>query len=133
MNNATSITVRVPLAVRRRGGRKVIIAPDGSAITPTPRQAVTRADAAILKALARAFRWKRMLDDGHYSSISEIARAEKLDRSYAGVILRLTLLAPDIVEALVDGRQPPDLGLPALMEPFPLEWEEQRANILGVS
>ena len=74
-----------------------------------------------------------MLDDGHYSSISEIARAEKLDRSYAGVILRLTLLAPDIVEALVDGRQPPDLGLPALMEPFPLEWEEQRANILGVS
>ena len=132
MMSATSITVRVPLAMRRRGGRKVIIAPDGSAIALTPRRIATRADPAILKALARAFRWKRMPDDGRYASISELAQAEKIDRGYAGVILRLTLLAPDIFEALVDGRQSPDLGLPALMEPFPLEWDRQRANILGL-
>ena len=66
----------------------------------------------MVKALARAFRWKRMLEDGRYASISEIAAAEKIDRGYVGSILRLTLLAPDIVEAILDGRQPERLGLP---------------------
>jgi hypothetical protein len=66
------------------------------------------------------------LDDGRYASISEIAAAEKIDRGYVGSILRLTLLAPDLVEAILDGRQPEGLGLPALLEPFPLDWQRQR-------
>jgi hypothetical protein len=86
----------------------------------------TRADPALVKALARAFRYQRMLDEGRYASISEMA-AERIDRGYLGRILQLTLLAPDIVEAILDGRQSGDLGLPALMEPIPSAWDEQRA------
>jgi hypothetical protein len=81
----------------------------------------------MVKALARAFRWKRLLNDGRYTSISEIAVAEKIDRGYVGSILRLTLLAQDIVEAILNGREPEQLGLPALLKPFPLEWTRQRA------
>ena len=84
----------------------------------------------MVKALARAFRWKRMLDNGRYASISEIAASEKIDRGYVGSILRLTLLAPDIVEMILDGREPDGLGLPALLKPFPVEWQRQRANLL---
>jgi hypothetical protein len=84
----------------------------------------------LVKALARAFRWKRMLDDGRYGSVSELAAAEKLDRGYLGRILMLTLLAPDIVEAILDGRQAPEMTLPLLMEAFPLEWDEQIAGTL---
>jgi hypothetical protein len=84
----------------------------------------------MVKALARALRWKRMLDDGRCASISEIAAAERIDRGYVGSILRLTLLAPDIVEMILDGRQPEGLGLPSLLEPFPVEWGQQRTNWL---
>jgi hypothetical protein len=118
-----SITVHVPLAVRPRLGRKTIVWPAGCAPSAS---IATHADPAMVKALARAFRWKRMLDDGRYASISEIATAEKIDRGYVGSILRLTLLAPGIVEAILDGRQPECLGLPVLLEPFPLIWDEQR-------
>jgi hypothetical protein len=122
MSGATSITVRVPMAIRKRGGRKVIVSPDGSVLPGAPRQATTAADPALLKALARAFRWKRMLEDGVYASVSDIARAEKLDRTYVGDVLRLTLLAPVIVEAVVEGRQPEEMALPVLMKPFPVNW-----------
>ena len=120
----TAITVRVPLTVRSRPGRKTVVTAGGGHTT-------TRADPAVLKALARAFRWKRMLDDGKRVSITEIAEAEKLDRSYVGTVLRLTLLAPDIVQAIVDGKQPPDLTLPRLLEPWPVEWGEQRKELIG--
>jgi hypothetical protein len=69
------------------------------------------------------------LENEHYTTISEIAAAEKIDRGYVGSILRLSLLAPDIVEAILDGRQPDGLGLPTLLKPFPLEWELQRAKL----
>ena len=124
MSSATSITVRVPLTIRRRPGRKTVVTParDGAeAALPT------RADPALVKALARAFRYQRLLDEGRYSSISEMAAAEQIERGYLGRLLRLTLLAPDIVEAILDGRQPRDLGLPALMESIPSAWDEQRA------
>jgi hypothetical protein len=84
----------------------------------------------MVKALARAFRWKRLLDSGRYASISEIAVAEKIDRGYVGSVLRLTLLAPDVIEMILDGRQPEELGLPRLMKPFPLLWAEQRSALL---
>src|SRR3954469_5835542 len=110
MNGLNSITVQVPLAIRRRPGRKTIVSATGTAsadLCMIPR----RADPAMVKALARAFRWKRMLETGRYASISEIAAAEKIDRGFAGTILRLTLLAPDIVESILDGRQPNSLAL----------------------
>ncbi len=87
----------------------------------------TRADPALVKALARAFRYQRLLDEGRYASISEMAAAERIDRGYLGRILHLTLLAPDIVEKILDGRQREDLALPRLMEPFSLGWARQRA------
>ncbi len=71
--------------------------------------------------MARAYRWKRLLEDGRYASISEIADAERIGRGDLGRILRLTLLAPDIVEPILDERQPSDLGLPRLMKPSPTE------------
>src|ERR1700760_3612838 len=126
MSAATGITVRVPLAIRHRPGRKVIMMAHGG---PAAEQIPTRADPAMVKELARAFRWKRMLEDERYSSISEIAIAEKIDRGYVGGILRLTLLAPDIIEAHLDGRQPRELGLPRLLKPFPVEWAEQRRSL----
>jgi hypothetical protein len=126
MKIATSITVRVPLIIRHRPGRKTIVTPDGIADNALIQ---TRADPAMIKALARAFRWKRMLDDGRYASISEIATAEKIDRGFVGCILRLTLLAPDIIEAILDGRQPVSLGLPQLLKPLPIEWERQRIGL----
>ncbi len=124
MSSAASITVRVPLAIRRRPGRKTVVVPEGAAAAAS---APTRADPALVKALARAFRYQRLLDEGRYASISEMAAAERIERGYLGRILQLTLLAPDIVEAILDRRQPPELGLPRLMEPFPTEWPRQRA------
>ena len=82
-----------------------------------------------MKALARAHRWKRLLESGRYGSLAELAAAEKIDRSYLGKTLRLTLLAPDIVEAILDGRQPYALALPALLEGLPSLWVEQRSSM----
>ena len=76
----------------------------------------------LVKALARAFRWRRMLESGRYSTIDELAAAEKINSSYVSRLLRLTLLAPYIVEAILDGRQSASMTLPGLMEPFPVEW-----------
>ena len=116
MSGMGSITVHVPLAVRPRPGRKTIVRPAGCAPSAS---IATHADPAMVKALARAFRWKRMLDDGRYASISEIAAAEKIDRGYVGSILRLTLLGAGIVEAILDGRQPVGLGCVRPAEALP--------------
>jgi hypothetical protein len=120
---ATHITVRVPLAIRRRPGRKTVVTPVQE---PGEAAVQTRADPALVKALARAHRWQRMLEEGRYASISEMAAAERIDRGYLGRILRLTLLAPDIAEAILDGRQPEGSGLPRLTERLPEDWKEQR-------
>jgi hypothetical protein len=97
-----TITVRIPMIWKHRGGRKVIIAPDGSdAWAP----AKPRPDERLIRALARAHRWKRMLEEGRYESAGELAEAESFTRSFVNRMMRLTLLAPDIVEAILDGRQ----------------------------
>ncbi len=83
----------------------------------------TRADPALVKALARAFRYQRLLDEGWYASISEMAVAERIERGYLGSLLRLTLLAPEIVEAILDGQQAKGMMLPVLMKPLPVEWQ----------
>ena len=82
-------------------------------------------DNTLVKALARAFRWKRMLESGEATTIAELAERDGIAVSYVTRLLRLTLLAPDIVEAILDGRQGPAVTLARLMEPFPLEWEAQ--------
>ena len=120
--------VRVPLAIRRRPGRKTLVTPGGAA---EPAPARPRADPALGKALARAFRYQHLLDEGRYASISEMAQAERIERGYLGSVLRLTLLAPDIVEAILDGRQTTDLGLPRLMNAAPADWPGQRQALLG--
>jgi hypothetical protein len=82
-----------------------------------------------VKALARAFRYQRLLDEGRYASISEIAGVERIERGYLGRILQLTLLAPDIIEAVLDGQQSTELALPALLKPFPADWARQRNHV----
>ena len=66
-------------------------------------------------------------ETGRYATINELAAAEKINSSYVSRLLRLTLLAPDIVEAILDGRQPDGMTLPGLMDPFPVEWGQQQA------
>ncbi|MEQ9814586.1 MAG: hypothetical protein RLO50_17545 [Azospirillaceae bacterium] len=96
-----TVTVRVPMAFTRRGGRKVVVVPDGSdAWVPAP-----RVDGTLVRALARAHRWQRMLDEGRYATIGEMARVEGVSTGYVSRILRLTLIAPDIVEAILVGSQ----------------------------
>lgn len=124
MTTATSITVRVPLKIRRRPGRKTVVTPVAEEGGDAAIQ--TRADPALVKALARAFRYQKLLDQGRYGSISETAEAERIERGYLGSLLRLTLLAPEIVQDILDGRAPPDLSLPRLLNPFPASWSEQR-------
>ena len=119
------LTVHIPLTLRQRGGRKVVIAPDG---TEAPVIAAARIDSTLVKALARAFRWRRMLESGVVSTVGEIAAREKINKSYVSRVLRLTLLAPSIVEPILDGRQPVEMTLPGLMRVFPLEWDRQRLD-----
>jgi len=119
------VTVRVPLTIRRRPGRKALVSlgfgADGGRIA-------TKADPALVKALARAFRYQKLLDEGRYASISEMAAAEKIERGYLGTLMRLTLLSPAMVEAILNGRQPEGVTLPALLEGVPVGWGEQKAD-----
>lgn len=124
-----TVTVRVPIEFRRRGGRKLVLAFDGVEVTAAP---ITRhVDNAMVKAIARAFRWREMLENGTHATIAEIAAAEKINETYIGRVLRLTLLAPDIIEAIVNGRQAAGVQMERLMRRFPVGWREQRAEILG--
>lgn len=125
MTMATSITVRVPLAIRHRPGRKTVVTPTTDGVAPV----TTRADPALVKALARAFRYQRMLDQGQYASITEMAAAERLERGYLGSLLRLTLLAPDIVSAILDGRQPDGLTFAVLDGGVQVGWDAQRSTL----
>lgn len=115
-----TLTVVIPLAMKIRGGRKAMIAPGVLALEP-------RQDITLIKAVARAFRWRRMLEGGQFATVQELAAAEKINASYVSRVLRLTLLAPGIVEAILDGRQPHGMTLPVLMEGVVVEWEGQRA------
>ena len=117
-----TVTVTVPFAIRKRGGRTLVITPDGVTSAPAPR---TRVDSALLKALARGFRWRKLLETGHFATIEEIAEAENINPSYISRLLRMTLLAPEIVEAILAGRKPEGLTMAKAMRPFPLEWRRQ--------
>ena len=117
-----TVTVTVPFAIRKRGGRTLVITPDGVTSAPAPR---TRVDSALLKALARGFRWRKLLETGHFATIQEIAEAENINPSYISRVLRLTLLAPEIVEAILAGSHPAGLTRAKVLKPFPMEWKRQ--------
>lgn len=117
-----TLTLHVPFRIVKRGGRKEMQLPKGAA---RPRGT----DNTLVKALARAFRWKRMLETGEFATIAELAERERIAPTYMTRVLRLTLLAPDIVEAILDGEQEGRMSLAGLMEPFPHEWQEQRTLI----
>ncbi|MBF0268800.1 MAG: hypothetical protein HQL44_09415 [Alphaproteobacteria bacterium] len=125
MNAQDTLTIRIPMTIRRFGGRKQIIVPEGEGV---PERRSAKPDEALLKALARAFKWKRMIEDGQVRSLNELAEAEKLNGSYVSRIFRLTLLAPDIVEAILEGRQPRTLQLADLLEDVPVDWGAQRSE-----
>lgn len=123
LHEAGALTVTVPMAFKKRGGRKLVIAPNGADAWALPR---ARIDNTMVKAIARAHRWKKLLDTGRYATVQDLAGAERINPSYIARILRLTLLAPDIVEAILDGRQPAGIQLDDLLAPFPVEWARQR-------
>lgn len=113
-----TVTLNVPFRVVKRGGRKEMQLPEGTIQS-------RRTDSTLVKALARAFRWKRMLESGEFATIAELAEREGIAPSYMTRVLRLSLLAPDIVEAILDGRQGLDVTLSQGLEPFPLAWKRQ--------
>jgi hypothetical protein len=123
--DGTTLVVRIPMQFQRQGGRKRIVAPDGSEIAPATKP---QPDGGLVKGLARAWRWQRMLDKGVYATVSEIGDAENISKSYVSRILRLALLAPDIVEAILAGRTDQALMLEQLERPLPASWEEQRRH-----
>ena len=122
-----TLTVVIPLKVKRRGGRKAMLTSGGDLALHGQQ------DITLIKAVARAFRWRRMLETGRYATIDEIAAAEKINDSYVSRVLRLTLLAPDIIEAILDGRQPEEMTLPGLLKGVPVEWTTQAAAMSSES
>lgn len=116
-----TVMLHVPFRVVKRGGRKEMQLPAGAARPRKP-------DNALIKALARAFRWKRMLESGEFATIAELAERERIAASYMTRVLRLTLLAPHIVEAILDGRHNPEVELTRLSEPLPFAWAEHSAH-----
>lgn len=130
-DDGRTVTVRVPISIRKRGGRRLVVAPDGTDITAAPVH--RHIDSAMVKAIARAFRWREMLESGAHLTIREIADIEKINETYVGRVLRLTLLAPDVVDAILNGRQPARLQMNDLMRRFPVGWQEQGDVLLLVS
>ena len=117
------LTIRIPIRLQRRGGRKLIVTPEGAVPTPKPSR-----DETLVKALVRAHRWRRQIESGRAKSITDLAEQEGVTDAYVCRLLPLTCLAPDIVEAILDGRQPRELKLAAILGNGPMVWEEQRAR-----
>jgi hypothetical protein len=118
-----TITIHIPMTFRKHGGRKLVVTPDGAEWAPRP-----RVDNAMVKALVRAFRWRKQLDEGVHATLDDLAKAKGIAASYVSRLLQLTLLAPEIVEAILDGRQPAELQLDDLLKGFPSEWREQKKD-----
>jgi len=121
-----TVTIHAPFRIVKRGGRREMILPPNA-------QTRRQADDSLIKALARAFRWKRMLESGEFSTITELAQRERIAAPFLTRTMRLTQLAPDLVEAILDGRQPRGLTLEALREPLPSDWSVQRDNLMGTT
>ena len=119
---------RLPMKLKMRGGKTVMVLPDGTRVVE--RREVT-IDNAMVKVIARAFRWQRLLQDGAFCSIGELARAEKINPSYVSRVLRLAFLSPKVIEKILEGKQPAHLTLTDLMTPFPADWTFQERMFLS--
>lgn len=115
-----TVTVHVPFRLVKRGGRKEMQLPDGAS-------SQRKTDNTMVKALARAFRWKRMLESREFTSISELAEKEDIAFTYMARLLRLALLSPKIVESILSENHSPAVTLAKLMNPFPLDWDQQHS------
>lgn len=113
-----TVTLHIPFRVVKRGGRKAMQLPESA--MPS-----RRTDSTLVKALARAFRWKHMLESGEFATVAELAEREAIAPSYMTRVLRLTLLAPDVIEAILDGQPGSEVTLARVLEPFPMHWAEQ--------
>ena len=113
-----TVTIHVPFRLVKRGGRKEMQLPESAAQARKP-------DNTLVKALARAFRWKQMLESGEFATVAELAEREGIAAPYLSRTLRLTLLAPDIVDAILSGKQGKSATLEALRAPFPADWGQQ--------
>jgi hypothetical protein len=121
-----SLTVTVPIRIKRRGSRKAVTLPDGGAVQPRPWDDTPT---PIQLALARGHRWLAMVESGEARTLSEVAEREGMDRAYVSRMVNLTTLAPDIVAAILDETLPPEVTLFDLASGTPLLWEEQRERI----
>jgi hypothetical protein len=119
-----TLTLRIPIRLQRRGGRKLIITPEGVA---APARKPSR-DETLVKALVRAHRWRRRIESGQAKSITDLAEQEGVAVAYVCRLLPLTCLAPDMVEAILDGRQPKRFRLAEMLGNAPVAWEEQRMS-----
>ena len=116
-----TLMVHIPITLRHQGGRKQVVTPTGAPWLPIP----PRIDNTLAKAIVRAHRWRDMLESGDYATVRDLAKAEAINESYLGRVLRLTLLSPTLIEAILEGRQPATLGLDDLLKQFPIEWDRQ--------
>ena len=121
-----TITVHIPITLRHQGGRKQVLTPAGATPwIPAP----SRVDNTMVKAVVRAHRWRDMLESGDYATVRDLAKAEAINESYLGRVLRLTLLSPTLIEAILEGRQPANLELDDLLKQFPIEWDRQLGSL----
>jgi hypothetical protein len=115
-----TVTITIPFRLAKRGGRKEVQLPPGTN-NRSP-------DYTLIKAVARAFRWRQIIENGDMGTIAELAEHEKISPSYLTRVMRLTLLAPDIIEAILDGN-PPSVGMTELLDPMTPVWAEQRVEL----
>jgi hypothetical protein len=122
-----TMVISIPISMRRTGSRKKVVTPANVAPwSPPP----ARVDTTIVKALARAHRWRRMLESKLFPCLRELAKAEKINEAYLGRVLRLTLLSPTMTEAILSGQLPDGVDLAKLLKPFSIEWAKQEAAFL---
>jgi hypothetical protein len=123
-----TISVHIPITLRHQGGRKQVMTP-ADAAPWIPRAA--RIDSTLVKAVVRAHRWRDMLEFGRYSTVRDLAKAESINESYLSRVLRLTLLAPVIIQSILEGQQPVGLELDGLLVPIPLNWAQQQDQLIS--
>lgn len=115
------LTVRIPMTLERRGGRKLIIAPEGSTTPVEP----PKRDETMIRAIVKAHLWRRRIESGQAKSITDLAAQEGVTDAYVCQLLPLTCLAPRLVEAILDGRQPQGLKLGQLKSEVSESWNDQ--------
>lgn len=118
-----TLILHIPMQFKRRGGRKLVLAPDGMAAPLVPKPSV---DDTMLKILIKAHRWRRRIESGAAKSVTDLAEQEKVTVPYVTRLLAVTCLAPDITAAILDGRQPRGLTTNRMLQTIPESWDEQR-------